>query len=147
MKIVATNKKARFLYHLMDTFEAGIELVGTEVKSLRLNGASLVDAFGKIENGEIFLIDCNISQYTHGNMWNHEPKRKRKLLMHKKEILRLDQKLKEKGLTLVPTKLYFNSSGKAKVELALAKGKRLFDKREDIAKRDVQRRLRQQTDI
>ncbi len=142
----SANKKARFLYHLSDFYEAGLELLGTEVKSLRLGGASLIDAFCKIENGEIFMIDCNISQYSHGNVWNHDPRRKRRLLMHKKEILRLDQKVKEKGLTIVPTRIFFNDKGKAKVEIALARGKRLFDKREDIAKRDVERRMRQQTD-
>jgi SsrA-binding protein len=147
MKTVVTNKKARFQYHLMDSYEAGIELVGTEVKSLRLGGASLIDAYCKIENGEIFLMECNISQYTHGNVWNHEPRRKRRLLMHRKEILRLDQKIKEKGLTIIPLRIYFNDKGKAKVEISLAKGKRLFDKREDIAKRDVERRMRQRTDL
>jgi len=147
VKIVVTNKKARFQYHLLDSYEAGMELMGTEVKSLRLGGASLVDAYCKIENGELFLIDCNISQYSHGNFWNHDPRRKRRLLMHRKEILKLDQKTKEKGLTIIPTKIYFNDSGRAKVEISLARGKRLFDKREDIARRDVERKLRQRVDI
>ena len=100
-----------------------------------------------LTGGEIFLMECNISQYTHGNVWNHEPRRKRRLLMHRKEILRLDQKIKEKGLTIIPLRIYFNDKGKAKVEISLAKGKRLFDKREDIAKRDVERRMRQRTDL
>lgn len=146
MKIVGINKKARFEYHLMETFEAGISLVGTEVKSLRLNSVSLVDAYCKIESYEIFLVDANISQYSHGNVWNHEPKRKRKLLMHKREILRINQKVKEKGLTIVPTKIYFNDKGIAKVEIALAKGKKLYDKRETIAKRDMDRRMKQKED-
>lgn len=147
MKIVSTNKKARFQYHLLETFEAGIQLLGTEVKSLRQGSASLSEAFCKFENGELYLINANISQYSHGSHWNHDPLRKRKLLLHKKELLRISQKVREKGLTIIPTKIYFNERGIAKVEIALAKGKRLYDKREDIAKRDLERRLKRKLDI
>ncbi|MBO8167110.1 MAG: SsrA-binding protein SmpB [Kosmotoga sp.] len=147
MKIVSTNKKARFQYHLLETFEAGIQLLGTEVKSLRQGSASLAEAFCKFENGELYLINANISQYSHGSHWNHDPLRKRKLLLHRKELLKIHQKAKEKGLTIIPTKIYFNERGIAKVEIALAKGKRLYDKREDIAKRDMERRLKRKLDI
>ncbi|ACR80415.1 MULTISPECIES: SsrA-binding protein SmpB [Kosmotoga] len=146
MKIVATNKKARFQYHILETYEAGIQLLGTEVKSLRNGSASISEAFCKFEDGELFLINANISQYSHGTHWNHDPLRKRKLLMHKRELLRIAQKVKERGLTLIPTKIYFNDKGIAKVEIALAKGKRLYDKREDIAKRDLERRLKRRVD-
>lgn len=146
MKIVGVNKKARFEYHILETFEAGISLVGTEVKALRQNSVSLVDAYCKVEGYEIFLMEANISQYSHGNVWNHEPKRKRKLLMHKREILRINQKVKEKGLTIIPIKIYFTNKGIAKVEIALAKGKKLYDKRETIAKRDMDRRMKQRED-
>ena len=146
MKLVAQNRKARFQFHLLQKMEAGIELRGTEVKALRNGSVSLTEAYCKIDGGEIYLHNANISQYSHGNVWNHDPVRPRKLLLHKNEILRLDQKIKERGLTLVPTRLYFNERGKAKVEIALAKGKKLYDKREDIAKRDLERRLRSRTD-
>lgn len=146
MKLIAQNRKARFQFHLLQKVEAGIELRGTEVKALRNGSVSLTEAYCKIDSGEIYLHNANISQYSHGNVWNHDPVRPRKLLLHKNEILRLDQKVKERGLTLVPTRMYFNERGKAKVEIALAKGKKLYDKREDIAKRDLERRLRSRTD-
>lgn len=146
MKVVATNKKARFQYHILETYEAGIQLLGTEVKSLRNGSASISEAFCKFEDGELYLINANISQYSHGTHWNHDPLRKRKLLMHKRELLRIAQKVRERGLTLIPTKIYFNDKGIAKVEIALAKGKRLYDKREDIAKRDLERRLKRRVD-
>ncbi|MDK2950568.1 MAG: SsrA-binding protein [Kosmotogales bacterium] len=142
MKTVVTNRKARFQYFLLEKWEAGVSLKGTEVKSLREGAASLNESYCKIEGNEVFLLESNITPYNQGNIWNHDPKRKRKLLMHKKEILKIKQKLMEKGLTLIPVKIYFNDKGKAKVEVALAKGKKLYDKRETIQKRDTERRLR-----
>jgi SsrA-binding protein len=138
IKLIAQNKKARFEYFILETFEAGIVLTGTEVKSLRLGKANLKESFGRIENGELFLFNMHISPYSHGNRLNHEPRRTRKLLLHKKEIKKLIGKTKEKGLTLVPTKIYFKD-GKCKVELALGKGKKLFDKREEIKRKDAER--------
>ena len=146
MKIVVANKKARFEYFILETFEAGLALMGTEVKALRQGSISLVDSYCKIEDYELFLVDANISQYSHGNIWNHEPTRKRKLLMHKREIIRINQKVKEKGLTIVPLKIYFNDKGKAKVEIALVKGKHVYDKRDAIAARDIDRRMKQRDD-
>ena len=130
-KVVATNRKARHDYTIEDTFEAGIALMGTEVKSLRAGRASLVDGYAFIENGECWLDAVHIPEYTEGTWNNHSPRRKRKLLMHKREILKLASKVKEGGYTLVPLQLYF-SHGRAKVELALAKGKREYDKRQAL---------------
>jgi SsrA-binding protein len=136
IKIIAQNKKARFEYFILDTYEAGIVLTGTEVKSARLGKVNLKDSFGRIENGELYVFNMHISPYPFGNRANHDPTRTRKLLLHKKEINRLIGKTKEKGLTLVPLKIYF-SKGKCKIEMALAKGKKLFDKRESIKTRDT----------
>jgi SsrA-binding protein len=138
IKIVTDNRKARHEYEILETYEAGIALQGTEVKSLRAGKANLKDAFARIENGEIFLYNMHISPYEQGNRFNHDPKRTRKLLMHKYEINKLFGAVREKGLTLVPLKVYF-SRGRAKVELALAKGKKLYDKREDLAEKDAKR--------
>jgi SsrA-binding protein len=140
-KIIAQNKKARHDYSIEDVYEAGIVLTGTEVKSLRLGRASLVDGFATIDDGEIFLRNVHIPEYEQGSWTNHEPRRTRKLLLHRAEILRLIGKTKESGLTLVPLSLYF-SEGKVKVELALARGKRSYDKRQDLAKRDADREVR-----
>ena len=140
MKIVATNKKAYHDYHIEESYEAGIMLKGTEVKSLREGRANLKDSFARVENEEIFLYNCHISPYSHGNIANHDPLRTRKLLMHKVEIQRLMGKMMQKGYTLLPLKIYFKD-GKAKVELALAKGKKQYDKREDIKKRDAAREM------
>lgn len=140
IKVIADNRKARHDYHILETFEAGIVLTGTEVKSLRLGRANLRDSYAAVENGELFIYNMHISPYTHGNMFNHDPKRTRKLLMHKREIMRLLGQTQEKGYTLIPLRLYFKR-GKAKVELALGKGKKLYDKRETIAKRDEKRRI------
>ncbi|HEU5008822.1 MAG TPA: SsrA-binding protein SmpB [Jatrophihabitantaceae bacterium] len=140
-KIIAQNKKARHDYSIEDVYEAGVVLTGTEVKSLRLGRASLVDGFATIDDGEIFLRNVHIPEYTHGSWTNHEPRRTRKLLLHRAEILRLIGKTKESGLTLVPLSIYF-SEGKVKVELALARGKRSYDKRQDLAKRDADREVR-----
>ena len=144
IKIIVDNRKARFLYHLLERHEAGLALKGTEVKSLRDGKINLGDAYCHIDSqGEAWLTDAHISAYTHGNRTNHDPLRPRKLLMHKHEIFKLNQKVREKGLTLVPTKLYFKK-GRVKVEIALAKGKKLYDKREAIKTRDSQREARQE---
>jgi SsrA-binding protein len=139
-KIVAQNRKARHDYAIEDVYEAGLVLQGTEVKSLRLGRASLVDAFGRVRDGEIWLEGLHIPEYTQGTWTNHTPRRSRKLLLHKSEIEKLIGKTKESGLTLVPLSLYFKD-GKAKVEIALARGKRLYDKRQDMATRDANREI------
>ncbi|MEJ2615956.1 MAG: SsrA-binding protein SmpB [Ignavibacteriaceae bacterium] len=138
LKNITVNRKARHEYSILQTFEAGIVLQGTEVKSLRQGKANLVDSYASLRKGEIWLIGAHISEYTQGNINNHIPVRDRKLLLKKSEIRRLIGKVKEKGLTLIPLRLYFKN-GKVKVELALAKGKKVYDKRESIAKRDLQR--------
>ena len=140
-KIIAQNKKARHDYSILDVYEAGVVLTGTEVKSLRLGRASLVDGFATIDDGEIYLRNVHIPEYTHGSWTNHEPRRTRKLLLHRGEILRLIGKTKESGLTLVPLSIYF-ADGKVKVELALARGKRSYDKRQDLARRDADKEVR-----
>ena len=137
-KVVATNKKARHNYHIVDTYEAGIVLKGTEVKSIRNGNVNIKDSHARIKNGEVFLLSMHISPYKQANIFNHDPLRDRKLLLNKKEIKRLIGKVEERGMTLVPLRLYFKN-GKVKVEIALVKGKRLYDKREDIAKRDLER--------
>ena len=140
-KIIAQNKKARHDYAILDVYEAGVVLTGTEVKSLRLGRASLVDGFATIDDGEIYLRNVHIPEYTHGSWTNHEPRRTRKLLLHRGEILRLIGKTKESGLTLVPLSIYF-TEGLVKVELALARGKRSYDKRQDLARRDADKEVR-----
>jgi SsrA-binding protein len=140
IKVIADNRRARHEYEILETFETGIQLAGTEVKSMRLGKANLQDAFARIEGGELWLYNCHISPYEFGNRFNHDPVRRRRLLMHRKQILRIHQQVKEKGLTLVPLKLYFKRNW-VKVDLALAKGKQLYDKRETIAKRDSKRQL------
>ena len=142
-KIVVTNRKALHDYFLIDRLEAGIVLKGTEVKSLRQGSANLQDGYAVIKNGEVWLIGLHISPFEKGNINNHDPKRDRKLLLHKKEIRRVFGKLSEKGLTLVPLKIYF-SKNIVKVELAVARGKKSYDKREAIAKRDAERQLRRE---
>ena len=137
-KLVAQNKKARHDYAIEDTYEAGIVLQGTEVKSLRAGRASLVDGFCDVENGEIFLHAIHIPTYTEGTWNNHAPRRKRKLLLHKQEIVKISHKTKEGGYTLVPLQIYF-SDGRAKVELAVAKGKREYDKRQALRERQDKR--------
>ncbi|MGH7493404.1 MAG: SsrA-binding protein SmpB [bacterium] len=140
-KIIAQNRKARHDYEILETYEAGIALRGTEVKSLRAGRANLKDAYAAVREGEVWLYGVHISPYSHGNINNHDPERDRKLLMHRREIRRLIGKTKETGLTVVPLQLYFNH-GKVKVELALAKGKKQYDKREAIAKRDAEREMK-----
>jgi SsrA-binding protein len=139
-KVIATNRKARHDYSILDTYEAGVALVGTEVKSLRLGRASLVDAFATVDDGEVWLRGLHIAEYVLGTWTNHEPRRVRKLLLHKKEITRLIGKTKESGLSLVPLSMYFKD-GKVKVELGLARGKKAYDKRQSLAKRDADREI------
>ena len=139
-KVVASNRKARHDYMILDTVEAGMALTGTEVKSLRAGRASLVDAFGQITSGEVFLHSMHIPEYAQGTWTNHEPRRTRKLLLKRSEIDRLNGKVRESGLTLVPLSVYF-SDGWAKVELGLARGKRSYDKRQDLARRDADREI------
>jgi SsrA-binding protein len=139
-KLVAQNRKARHDYSILDTYEAGVVLTGTEVKSLRAGRASLVDAFASIKDGELWLQGVHIPEYTQGTWTNHEPRRARKLLLHRDEINRLIGKTRESGLTLVPLQLYFRD-GKVKIELALARGKRSYDKRQDLARRDAKREI------
>ena len=139
MKPICTNRKAYHEYHIEETFEAGLVLTGTEVKSLREGKANLKDSFAKIKDGELFLVNAHISPYSCGNIFNHEPKRDRKLLMHKREINRLFGKVRERGYTLVALSMYFDKRNRAKMQIALAKGKTLYDKRESIKKKDEKR--------
>lgn len=138
--IVATNRKARHNYSILDTFEAGVVLQGTEVKSLREGHASLADAFATVDDGEIWLRNLHIPEYHHGTWTNHAPRRNRKLLLHRRQIDTLVGKIRDGNLTLVPLSLYF-TEGKVKVELALARGKQAHDKRQDLARRDAQREV------
>src|SRR5262245_55096707 len=140
-KVLATNRQAFHNYHLGERYEAGIVLLGTEVKSLRSGKASLQDAYARVERGEIHLLNCHIPPYSHGGYANHEPLRARKLLMHRLEILRLAQRTRSGGETLVPLRIYL-SKGRIKVEIALARGKKLWDKREDAKRRDQEREAR-----
>lgn len=144
-KVVATNRKAYHDYHITETCEAGMSLLGTEVKSLREGKANLKESYVIIKNGEAFLLNCHISPYSHGNIQNHDPLRTRKLLLHKKEINKLLGKTKEKGLALIPLKIYFKG-GKAKTEIGLARGKRQYEKRaavkEKEAKREIERHMK-----
>lgn len=139
-KIICQNKKARHDFHIVDTYEAGLVLKGSEVKSCRSARANLKDGYARIKNGEIFLINSHISPYTHANQLNHDPLRERKLLFHKREIKKLYGKIRERGFSLIPLKMYFKN-GKVKVEMAVAKGKRLHDKREDIKRKDFAREV------
>ena len=139
-KTIAENRRARHEYQLLDRYEAGIVLTGTEVKSLRDGGATLQQAYADVRGGEVWLIGAHIAEYGQGNVNNHEPDRDRKLLLHRKEIASLSGKVRERGLTLVPTRLYFKD-GKVKVEVALARGKEQRDKRRDLAKRDAARQI------
>jgi SsrA-binding protein len=139
-KVIASNRKARHDYEILDTYEAGIVLVGTEVKSLRLGRASLVDSFATVDDGEVWLRGLHVAEYEMGTWTNHEPRRRRKLLLHRREIEKLIGKTKESGLSMVPLSMYFKD-GKVKVELALARGKRSYDKRQTLAKRDAEREI------
>lgn len=143
MKVVANNKKARHDYFIEETYEAGITLTGTEIKSVRQSRVSLKESYARIEKEEAFLYGMNISPYEQGNRFNVDPVRPRKLLLHKREIRKLIGYTTLKGLTLVPLRMYINDRGRAKVELAVARGKKEYDKRHDIAKRDADRRMQQ----
>ncbi len=140
IKIIAQNKKARHEYFILETYECGIELFGTEVKSIRQGKVNLADSYAGITNGEVLIKQMNVSPFEKGNIFNRDPMRERKLLMHKQEILKLSREIKEQGLSLVPLKVYLKGS-LVKVELALVKGKKLYDKREDVAKRDAKRSM------
>jgi len=140
IKNIAVNRKARHEYNILDTYEAGLVLKGTEVKSLREGKVSLREGFAQIENNELYIINMHISPYAFGNIFNVNPKRKRKLLLHHREINRLKKQVEEKGLTLIPLRIYFKK-GHAKIELALAKGKKLYDKRHALAEKDIQREV------
>lgn len=142
MKVAAVNRKASFNYDLVETFEAGIALLGSEVKSIRDGRISLKESYAEIRNGEAFLVGAHISPYEAANRFNHDPLRERKLLLHRREIKRLLGKIKEKGYTMVPVRVVFNDKGRVKVEVALAKGKRLYQKKEAIKARDVEREVR-----
>jgi SsrA-binding protein len=139
-KLIAENRRARHEYHLLDRYEAGLVLTGTEVKSLREGGASLQRAFADLRDGEAWLVGAHIARYDQGATFGHDPDRDRKLLLHRREIDQLRSKIAERGFTVVPTKLYFKD-GRAKVELAVARGKELHDKRRDIARRDAERQM------
>lgn len=141
IKVISENRKARFDYFLEDRFEAGLVLVGTEIKSLREHSVNIKDAYVIIKDDEAYVLNMNIAEYKQGNIFNHEPLRTRKLLLHKKEILRLKKKIKEEGYTLIPTKVYL-SKGKAKLEFAIAKGKKNYDKREDDKKKSIEKEMR-----
>ena len=140
IKVIATNRKARHEYHFHDTYEAGLVLQGSEIKSIRAGRVSLQEGFVLFDGGEAWLVNVHIAQYDPASRQNHEPKRRRKLLLHRREIDRLQGRTQEKGYTIVPTKLYLKD-GRAKIEIALAKGKKLYDKRQTIAKRDSKRQM------
>lgn len=138
---MAVNKKARD-YEILETYEAGIELKGTEVKSLREKNVSFKDSFCRIKDSEIYLLNLHISPYRFANRFNHDPERPRKLLLHKREIKKLTGKLSTTGLTLIPTKIYFNDKGIAKIEIALAKGRKQYDKREEIKRKEIDKKIK-----
>ena len=138
-KIVAENRRARFDYFIEETVEAGIALTGTEVKSLRFGEGSIAESYAAVHDGEAWLINANVPEFSHGNRFNHEPRRQRKLLLHAREIEKMIGAVERKGMTLVPLSIYFNSKGRAKVELALARGKQTHDKRQTMKDRDWQR--------
>ena len=140
VKMVAANRKARHEYHVLESVEAGIELVGTEVKSIRMGAVNLKDAWADVRDGEVYVVGMHISPYEKGNIFNRDPERKRRLLLHKNEIRKLHQEVKTKGLTLVPLALYFKNS-RVKVELGLCKGKKIYDKRASAAERDARRSI------
>lgn len=140
-KISIVNKRAKFDYEFLDKYEAGLELQGTEVKSLRQGNASITEAYCGFNDGELFLINAHIAEFKFGNINNHIPLRRRKLLLHKKELNKLIYKMKDKGLTIVPIRIFQNDRGYIKIDIALAKGKKSFDKREDLKKKDTEREI------
>ena len=139
--VITINRKARYDYHLRDRYEAGVVLQGTEVKAIRSGRLNLTDSYAQVSGGEVFLIDAHIGPYEHGNIANHEPKRKRKLLLHRREITKLERSIRSKGMTIVPTRAYF-SNGKVKLELAVAMGKQLYDKRDKIEREGTANEIR-----
>lgn len=141
-KVSIKNRRASFDYTFIEKYIAGLVLVGTEIKSIRQGKASLVDSYCYFKNGELFIKNMNISEYTEGNVYNHEPTRERKLLLSKQELTKLQKKMKDQGLTIIPLNLFTADSGYAKLEIALAKGKKLFDKREDMKAKDIDRDLK-----
>jgi len=138
-RVVAENRKARHRFEILERLECGVALVGTEVKSMRNGKVSLDEAYARVKDREVWLVGCDIPEYKQAGVWNHPPKRPRKLLMHRRELEKFADKATQKGLTLVPLRMYFNARGIAKVELGLCKGKKLHDKREDLKKRDARR--------
>jgi len=142
MKTIAVNKAARFNYEILETFEAGLVLQGSEVKSIREGRISLKESYADVRDGEIVLVDCHIQPYEAANRWNHDPRRTRKLLLHRREIRRLTGKIQERGLTLIPLQVTLNDKGLVKIELALGKGKKIHEKRDAIKARDVDRQVR-----
>lgn len=140
-KIIASNKKARHDYFIENTYEAGLVLTGTEIKSIRQGKVNLKESYARVENGEVFVYSMNISPYDHGNIYNVDPMRPRKLLLNRAEIRKIDSVLQQQGLTLIPLSIYLNEKGMAKLEIGIARGKKLYDKRQDIAKRDASRNI------
>ena len=140
-KIITTNRRARYEYYIEETMETGIVLTGTEVKSLRKSKGNLNDSYAQVQEEEVYLYNCHISPYDFGNRYNHDPLRPRKLLLHKEEIRRLIGKTSQKGFTLVPLTMYFDENNRVKLKLALAKGKKTYDKREDLVRRDAEREM------
>lgn len=141
MKVIANNKKARHEYFVDEVYEAGLVLTGTEIKSIRNGKVSIKEAYAKIINGEVLILGMNISPYEQGNRFNVDPLRPRKLLLHRREINKLIGKIKVGGVTLIPLRIYLNDRGRAKIEIAVARGKKLYDKRDTIAKRDTERKM------
>ncbi len=139
LKLVTNNKKAFFEYFIVEKMEAGIELIGSEVKAIREKNCSISESYIQVKNNELFLLNMNIPEYTYGNLFNHDPLRVRKLLLHKKEILKLSMKVKKEGMTMIPLKVYFNQDNRVKIEIALAKGKHNVDKRASIKEKDIHR--------
>ena len=139
MAVEIKNKKAGFEYHLEETFIAGIQLTGTEIKSIRNSKASIVEAFCKMRGGELFVINMYIAEYENGGFYNHKPRRDRKLLLQRHELNKIEKRLKNVGITIIPTRLFIGENGFAKLEVAIAKGKKLFDKREDLKQKDLKR--------
>ena len=138
-KLINTNKKATFEYFIIETFEAGIQLVGTEVKAIRDKTCQIAESYIQVKGNEMYILNMNIPEYKYGNLFNHEPTRTRKLLMHKKEILKMSLRVKKEGMTIIPLKIYFNDANKVKLEIALAKGKHTQDKRASMKEKDIKR--------
>jgi SsrA-binding protein len=144
-KQIANNRKARHEYFIKDTYEAGIVLTGTEIKSIRKGNVNIKESYAKVQDGEVVIYGMHISPYEQGNIFNVDPVRPRKLLLHRREIRKISEALNEQGLTLVPLSLYINTDGRAKLQIGVARGKKLYDKRESIAKRDDERRMQRES--